>query len=244
MSGSQRRAWDALEIGPRWALRGADQTMAPAVEATPVEAEAEAAEEASAATAAGDKLGWAELRAAVSDCRLCALCKTRNNTVFGVGDENADWMVVGEAPGGEEDRLGEPFVGRAGQLLDAMLAAVGKSRRQGVFIANVLKCRPPGNRNPLPEEVARCSPYLQRQIELVSPRLILVVGKVAAQALLDTEASIASLRGRVHRFRAGSIELPLVVTYHPAYLLRTPADKAKSWADLRLAASLSASAHR
>lgn len=239
MREAQRRAWDALGIGPRWALRGAG-AAAPALALASAETETET----ETADAAGAGLDWAELRAAVSDCRLCALCKTRNNTVFGVGDEHADWMVVGEAPGSEEDRLGEPFVGRAGQLLDAMLAAVGRSRQQGVFIANVLKCRPPGNRNPLPEEVARCSPYLRRQIELVSPRLLLVVGKVAAQALLDTEASIASLRGRVHRFRVGDLELPLVVTYHPAYLLRTPADKAKTWADLRLAASLSASARR
>lgn len=251
MSDLRTRAWAALDIGPWWRQQGsggpADSAQG---SVAPVESEAAVPPaQAVPAPPAGTPAelagaGWAPLREAVAGCRLCGLCETRTRTVFGVGDEQADWMVIGEAPGSEEDRLGEPFVGRAGQLLDAMLAAVGRSRRKGVFIANVLKCRPPGNRNPQPSEVAHCSPYLRRQIELVSPQVILVVGKVAAQALLDTEASIASLRGRVHRFRAGAVELPLVVTYHPAYLLRTPADKAKAWVDLRLAAGLSASAPR
>jgi len=145
-----------------------------------------------------------------------------------VGDENADWMLIGEAPGAEEDRLGDPFVGQAGKLLDNMLAAVGLSRRTNVYIANVLKCRPPGNRNPAPEEVAQCSPHLLQQIELIKPKLILAMGRFAAQTLLETSASIASLRGRLHRY-AG---VPLIVTYHPAYLLRTLEDKAKTWEDL------------
>lgn len=174
----------------------------------------------------------------VRDCQRCGLCRSRTNTVFGVGDREADWMVIGEAPGADEDRLGEPFVGRAGQLLDAMLFAVGRSRRKGVFIANVLKCRPPDNRNPQPEEAANCLPYLRRQIELIAPKLILVVGKVAAHGLLDTDASLASLRGRVHRYQAAGVEIPVVVTYHPAYLLRTPLDKAKAWEDLRRAAAI------
>jgi DNA polymerase len=144
--------------------------------------------------------------------------------VFGVGDENADWMLIGEAPGAEEDRLGEPFVGQAGKLLDNMLAAIGLSRRANVYIANVLKCRPPGNRNPAPEEVAQCSPHLLQQIELIKPKLIVAMGRFAAQTLLETGASISSLRGRVHRY-AG---VPLIVTYHPAYLLRTLEDKAKT----------------
>ena len=172
--------------------------------------------------------GWIELKQAVPGCTACGLHKTRTQTVFGVGDEGADWMLIGEAPGAEEDRLGEPFVGQAGKLLDNMLAAIGLKRGENVYIANVLKCRPPGNRNPEAEEVARCSPYLERQIELVQPKLVVAMGRFAAQTLLATDASIASLRGRVHAY-AG---VPLIVTYHPAYLLRTLPDKAKAWADL------------
>jgi uracil-DNA glycosylase family 4 len=164
----------------------------------------------------------------VSGCIKCDLHKTRTQTVFGVGDENADWMLIGEAPGAEEDRLGDPFVGQAGKLLDNMLAAIGLSRAKNVYIANVLKCRPPGNRNPAPEEVAQCSPHLLQQIELIKPKLILAMGRFAAQTLLETGASISSLRGRAHRY-AG---VPLIVTYHPAYLLRTLEDKAKAWEDL------------
>ena len=175
--------------------------------------------------------GWIPLRAAVSGCTKCALHQTRTQTVFGVGDENADWMLIGEAPGAEEDRLGDPFVGQAGKLLDSMLAAIGLSRQKNVYIANVLKCRPPGNRNPSPEEVEQCSPHLLQQIELVKPKLILAMGRFAAQTLLKTDASISSLRGRVHRY-AG---LPLIVTYHPAYLLRNLEDKARAWDDLCLA---------
>jgi uracil-DNA glycosylase family 4 len=171
---------------------------------------------------------WIPLKAAVSGCTKCGLHKTRTQTVFGVGDENADWMLIGEAPGAEEDRLGDPFVGQAGKLLDNMLAAIGLSRRKNVYIANVLKCRPPGNRNPSPGEVEQCSPHLLKQIELIKPKLILAMGRFAAQTLLKSDASIASLRGRVHRY-AG---VPLIVTYHPAYLLRTLEDKAKTWEDL------------
>jgi len=171
---------------------------------------------------------WIELKQLVSGCVKCGLHKTRTQTVFGVGDPGAQWMLIGEAPGAEEDRLGDPFVGQAGRLLDNMLAAIGLDRRKNVYIANVLKCRPPGNRNPEPEEVARCSPHLLRQIELVNPKLILAMGRFAAQTLLETDASIASLRGRLHRY-AGR---PCIVTYHPAYLLRNLPDKAKAWADL------------
>jgi DNA polymerase len=172
--------------------------------------------------------GWIELKQAVPACTACALHKTRTQTVFGVGDENADWLLVGEAPGAEEDRLGDPFVGQAGKLLDNMLAAIGLNRGTNVYIANVLKCRPPGNRNPQPDEVAKCTPHLRRQIELIEPKLILAMGRFAAQTLLATDASIASLRGRVHAY-AG---VPLIVTYHPAYLLRSLPDKSKAWADL------------
>ncbi len=173
-------------------------------------------------------IGWLELKQVVSGCTQCALHQSRTQTVFGVGDENAEWMLIGEAPGAEEDRLGDPFVGQAGRLLDNMLAAIDLQRGRNVYIANVLKCRPPGNRNPQPEEVAKCTPHLLRQIELVKPRLILAMGRFAAQTLLNTDASITSLRGKVHRY-AG---VPLIVTYHPAYLLRTLPDKAKAWADL------------
>jgi DNA polymerase len=178
--------------------------------------------------------GWIPLKAAVSGCTKCGLHKTRTQTVFGVGDENADWMLIGEAPGAEEDRLGDPFVGQAGKLLDNMLAAIGLSRRSNVYIANVLKCRPPGNRNPAPEEVEKCTPHLLQQIELIKPKLILAMGRFAAQTLLRSDASIASLRGRLHRY-AG---VPLIVTYHPAYLLRTLEDKAKAWEDLLFASKV------
>jgi uracil-DNA glycosylase family 4 len=174
---------------------------------------------------------WAGLKQLVSGCTQCGLHKSRTQTVFGVGDENAEWMLIGEAPGAEEDRLGDPFVGQAGKLLDNMLAALDLDRARKVYIANVLKCRPPGNRNPEPGEVAKCSPHLLRQIELVKPKLILAMGRFAAQTLLATDASIASLRGKVHRY-AG---VPLIVTKHPAYLLRNLPDKAKAWEDLLFA---------
>ena len=184
-------------------------------------------------------LDWTALRAAVAACRACALCESRQQTVFGVGHAHAHWMVVGEAPGEQEDRQGEPFVGPAGQLLDNMLAAIGLSRDEApperqVFIANTLKCRPPRNRNPDPAETAQCAPFLERQIALIAPRIILAMGRFAAQALLASDAPLGKLRGRVHQYRG----VPVVVTYHPAYLLRTPADKARAWEDLCLAASV------
>lgn len=179
---------------------------------------------------------WESLRAEVLGCRRCPLHATRTHGVFGVGSHQAQWMVVGEAPGAEEDRRGEPFVGRAGHLLDAMLKAIGLSRGSSVYIANVLKSRPPGNRDPKPEEVAACMPYLLRQIDLLRPRLMLAVGRIAAQTLLATEAPLGRLRGKVHHF--GDLNTPLIVTYHPAYLLRTPADKRKAWEDLKFARSV------
>lgn len=180
-------------------------------------------------------LDWQQLEARVAACTGCALHASRTRIVFGVGDRHAEWMIIGEAPGGDEDRQGEPFVGRAGQLLNAMLRAVGLGRHQ-VFIANILKCRPPRNRDPLPGEVAECQPYLRRQIALLRPKLILAVGRIAAQSLLNTDTSIGRLRGHIHRYGAEGI--PLVVTYHPAYLLRSPKEKRKSWQDLRLAQSV------
>ena len=176
-------------------------------------------------------LDWDALAARVRDCTHCRLCEKRTNTVFGVGDREADWMLIGEAPGENEDKQGEPFVGQAGKLLDNMLQSLALKRGDNVYIANVIKCRPPGNRNPEPDEVASCEPYLQRQVALVKPKLIVALGRFAAQTLLKTDASIASLRGRVHAYEG----VPVIVTYHPAYLLRSLQDKSKAWADLCLA---------
>ena len=174
-------------------------------------------------------LDWDALRARVSACTRCELHATRTQTVFGVGNIRARWMFIGEAPGAEEDRQGEPFVGRAGQLLTSMLKALGFSR-DDVYIANVLKCRPPGNRDPKPDETRSCRGYLDRQIELVSPLLIVAVGRIAAQNLLATDLALARLRGQVHAL--GERRWPLIVTYHPAYLLRSPGEKRKAWQDL------------
>jgi DNA polymerase len=180
-------------------------------------------------------LGWEALRTRVAGCVTCAeLAPQRTQTVFGVGDPNADWLFIGEAPGAEEDRRGEPFVGRAGQLLGNMLAALGLARGENVYIAKILKCRPPGNRDPRPEEAAACRPFLDRQIALIAPRVVVALGRVAAQALLDTDAPLGRLRGEDHAYGG----IPLVVTYHPAYLLRSPADKAKAWTDLLRARAL------
>jgi uracil-DNA glycosylase family 4 len=176
-------------------------------------------------------LDWDALAVRVASCQRCRLCEKRTNAVFGVGDRNADWMLVGEAPGENEDKQGEPFVGQAGKLLDNMLQSLTLARGTNVYIANVIKCRPPGNRNPEPDEVVRCEPYLQRQVALVKPKLIIALGRFAAQSLLKTDASISSLRGRVHQYEG----VPVIVTYHPAYLLRSLADKSKAWADLCLA---------
>jgi uracil-DNA glycosylase len=184
-------------------------------------------------------LDWPALREAVAACRACDLCRSRQQTVFGTGHARAHWMVVGEAPGEQEDRRGEPFVGAAGQLLDRMLASLGLTRdaegaepARQVFITNTLKCRPPGNRNPTPQEMAQCEPFLQRQIALVQPRIILAMGRFAVQALLRSDEPIGRLRGRVHDYQG----VPLIVTYHPAYLLRNLPHKARAWEDLCLAA--------
>ena len=186
---------------------------------------------------------WAQLRESVAACQACGLCEGRKQTVFGVGHEQAHWMIVGEAPGEQEDLQGEPFVGQAGKLLDNMLRAVGLTRadapaEQQVFIANVLKCRPPMNRNPEPQEVAQCEPFLKRQVELVRPKLILAMGRFAVQSILQTGEPIGRLRGRVHQYHG----VPVVVTYHPAYLLRNPLDKARAWDDLCLAREVRAGA--
>lgn len=177
------------------------------------------------------RMDWQALQQSVAGCVACPLAKTRTQTVFGVGEPNSDWLFVGEAPGAEEDARGEPFVGQAGKLLDNMLSAIGLKRGRNVCIANVVKCRPPGNRNPETEEMEACAPYLARQTELIRPKLIVALGRVAAQRLLGSDHTIASLRGRLHEHRG----IPLIVTYHPAYLLRNLPDKARAWQDLCLA---------
>lgn len=230
-----------MGISPLWRLRAATQepavneaaaVVAPVAPAAPVLTAAEP-RPAPIPAGPGDAAGvtgmdWPALKSCVANCTACVLHKTRNKTVFGVGDENADWLFVGEGPGADEDAQGEPFVGQAGRLLDNMLAAISLKRGANVYIANIVKCRPPGNRNPQPEEAQACSAYLQRQIALIRPKLIIALGKVAAVNLLGRDASISSLRGAVHDYRG----TPLIVTYHPAYLLRTLQDKAKAWEDL------------
>ncbi|MHB1246624.1 MAG: uracil-DNA glycosylase [Sulfuriferula sp.] len=206
-----------LELAPRWKLRGAGRVSHSAPAPSSVE------------DVGG--MDWEALRQAVATCTACPLHATRTQGVLGVGDIHADWLFVGEAPGAEEDIQGEPFVGAAGKLLDAMLAAIHLRRGDNVYIANVLKSRPPGNRNPKPEEITACLPYLERQVQLIQPKLMIALGRFAAHTLLDTDASISSLRGQVHQYRG----IPLIVTYHPAYLLRTLPDKARAWEDLCLA---------
>jgi DNA polymerase len=190
---------------------------------------------APAASDAVADLDWPALEARVRACTCCPLHASRTNTVFGVGDRSADLLIIGEAPGRDEDLRGEPFVGRAGKLLDAMLRAIGLDRGR-VYIANVLKCRPPNNRDPQPAEAQACRGYLERQIALIRPRLVLSVGRISAQNLLQTETPVGRLRGQVHTLRP--FDIPLIVTYHPAYLLRSPREKAKAWADLQLALSV------
>jgi DNA polymerase len=222
-----KRALEALELDPVATLYGLVDAPRAAARAAPQPRESREP------GAAGDvaAMGWSELKEAVRACAACGLCRGRKQAVFGVGHESAPWLFVGEGPGADEDEQGDPFVGQAGRLLDSMLAAIGLRRGREVYIANVVKCRPPNNRTPTPEEAAACAPYLDRQIELIEPKLIVALGKAAAMRLLATEASIASLRGRVHRYR----ETPLVVTYHPAYLLRSLPEKAKAWEDLLFA---------
>jgi DNA polymerase len=219
-----------LGLTPVWRLRGRSTGVAspPDDSARPSVTAASTPADRAARIA---KLTWEDFAENVSACTACALCKTRQRAVPGVGDPHAEWLFIGEAPGAEEDAKGEPFVGQAGRLLDNMLAALAMKRGENVYIANVLKCRPPGNRTPTPLESESCRPYLDRQIELIQPKLIVALGKSAATTLLNVDASIASLRGRVHRYRG----VPLIVTYHPAYLLRNLPDKAKAWEDLCLA---------
>jgi len=247
------RVWApaGVEAGPAEATMDVDGPPNPATDPAtgpalapapaPARAPAHVPAAVAAAPASGQsldasQLGWPELREAVAGCTACVLCERRTQTVFGVGHERAHWMIVGEAPGEQEDREGEPFVGKSGQLLDNMLRAIGLSREAGppekqAYIANAVKCRPPGNRNPTPQELSACEGFLVRQVELVQPKVILAMGAVAVQSLLGSTEPIGRLRGKVHRYRG----VPLIVTYHPAYLLRSPHEKARAWDDLCLA---------
>ncbi len=235
MSNQRTKVLREMGLGPVWKLRAPPPSVAaeglcdsvaaakPAPVPAPVPVLLQAA--SSPATAAMD---WDALGATVAACRRCGLCEARKQAVIGVGARDADWLFVGEGPGAEEDQRGEPFVGQAGKLLDSMLAAIELRRGEGVYIANAVKCRPPGNRTPTPEETATCWPYLERQIELIQPKLIVVLGRPAAQTLLRTEVKIGAARGKCFDYRG----IPVVVSYHPAYLLRTPLDKALAWEDL------------
>ena len=221
-----------MGLAPLWRLRVMDEAAEALVEASPVAASTELAPPSappiSTIAAGAAELDWDTLIARIRDCTACRLCEQRKQAVPGVGDRQADWLFVGEGPGAEEDAQGEPFVGQAGRLLDNMLAAIGLERGKGVYIANAVKCRPPHNRTPEPDEIAACHPFLARQIALIAPRLIVALGRPAAQALLNTEVKIAAARGRTFRYG----EIPVIVTYHPAYLLRNPHDKSKAWEDL------------
>ncbi len=217
----QRRMLQAMEVDVWLPRLGAADTTALEVSLTVPPADA----------------NWPVLESVVSGCTQCSLHRTRTQTVFGVGDRGAQWMIVGEAPGADEDRQGEPFVGRAGQLLNEMLRAVGLSRER-VYIANILKCRPPNNRDPHADEVSSCMGFLRQQVALVQPRLIIAVGRIAAQNLLNEDRPVGRLRGQVHSFGEPGHAVPVVVTYHPAYLLRSPGQKRKAWEDLCLARSL------
>ena len=248
----RKQVLKALEI-ETWVPRGAEPVAAESI-AAPVAEDTEkrgrgrpplspAAKTVAVPVAAAPKLAavtrtdyvaptdWESLRAAVKSCERCKLCPTRTQTVFGTGNEQASLMVVGEGPGADEDASGEPFVGRAGKLLDEMLKSIGRSRKDNVFIANVVKCRPPGNRDPEADEAEACRPYLEQQIKLVKPKMILALGRIAAQRLLQTDEPLSKLRGPIHAY--GPDKTPLFITYHPAYLMRSPREKAKSWDDLK-----------
>ncbi len=233
MNPSRQQILHEMGLGPVWKLR------APSVAATATELRAEATHSAAERAPTDDTavtrvaniampMDWDELAATVAACRQCRLCEVRKQAVLGVGDGRADWLFVGEGPGAEEDERGEPFVGQAGQLLDNMLTSIGLQRGRDVYIANAVKCRPPENRTPDPDELAACRPYLAQQIALIQPKLIVAMGRPAAQTLLQTEVKISTARTKVHDYEG----IPVIVTYHPAYLLRSPLDKAKAWEDL------------
>jgi uracil-DNA glycosylase family 4 len=231
-SEKQKRALlNEMGIGPQWVLRQKPEVVKEAAPLVEPETTVAAPANASDRDALIDRMGWDELKQSVAECRVCGLCKERKQAVLGVGDTQADWLFVGEGPGAEEDERGEPFVGAAGKLLDAMMDAIDLKRGKDVYIANAVKCRPPGNRTPTTEETAACRPYLQRQIDLLKPRLIVVLGGSAAQTLLNAEVKVGAMRGKLLEYSG----IPMIVTYHPAYLLRTPTDKIKVWEDLLFA---------
>ncbi len=245
MSLSRHEMLKEMGLSPHWVLRAQpsaarNEAASNAVESEHVQSESGAqpvellgpsnAKKAEQTPVSG--MNWDELRQNIRDCRACGLCQGRKQAVPGVGDEEADWLFIGEGPGAEEDARGEPFVGQAGRLLDAMLEAVDLKRGENVYIANAVKCRPPGNRTPEAAEMAACLPYLQRQIVLLQPKLIVLLGRAAVNSVLGQEGSLASLRGKTLTYRESGQEIPAVVTYHPAYLLRNLPDKAKAWEDL------------
>lgn len=229
MRSPQRQAWHALQLGPRWL-----EVEPPAAPVASSETIPQAAPPLASPEPLDTALAWLQLKSEIEACQACGLGTSRQHAVVGRGASQARCLLVGEAPGAEEDRQGLPFVGRAGALLDQMLAAIGLDVERDVYVTNTLKCRPPGNRNPEPQETRQCRPFFERQIALLEPRLIVALGRFAAQAVLQTDASIASLRGRLHRLGEGSHETLCIVTYHPAYLLRNPADKALAWRDWAL----------
>jgi len=236
MNERRRTVLKELGLTPLWRLRkpsAAAQSLQPET-GSPETTETEAFEQTGQQTVEVEQMNWAQLTKTVSNCHACPLRQTCTQTVFGVGDYNADWLYIGEGPGAREDALGEPFVGQAGKLLDNMLAAIHLKRGHNVYITNIVKCRPPNNRNPNIEEALQCTPYLTRQIALIKPKLIIALGKVAAQNLLNCNDSIASMRGKIHSYSG----IPLIVTYHPAYLLRALPEKAKAWKDLCTAREL------
>lgn len=222
MSARRDAVWHEMGLGPIWRSRDRTEVQVPESEG---DAQSPSPDVRSAAIA---RMDWDELKSSADACRACRLCEARTQAVLGVGDRQADWLFVGEGPGAEEDKQGEPFVGQAGKLLDAMLASIGLKRGDDVYIANSVKCRPPGNRTPEPEETAACWPYLQRQIALLQPKLIVALGRPAAQTLLAREVKIGGARGQLFDHKG----IPVIVTYHPAYLLRNLPDKAKAWEDL------------
>ncbi len=258
MSLSQKELLEEMGLSPVWILRDRPQiarlsvaekvrevstTASASTERTAFQERALIQHESAQRSSDGiAQMNWDALRNCIADCRNCGLCAQRKQAVPGVGDEQASWLFIGEGPGAEEDARGEPFVGQAGKLLDAMLAAIDLKRGEDVYIANAVKCRPPGNRTPETAEMAACFPYLQRQIALIQPKLIVLLGRAAVNSVLGDSGSLASLRGKTLAYRDGERDIPVVVTYHPAYLLRNLPDKAKAWEDLCRARGLMKSA--
>jgi uracil-DNA glycosylase family 4 len=243
MTLSRSQILQEMGIGPIWRLRDApggaaapEEPTQPEAAAPPPEPERAAARTTTKPVTIGAEaiagLGWPELRSGIAACGNCVLCQERKQAVAGVGDEQADWLFIGEGPGAEEDARGEPFVGQAGKLLDAMLAAIDLKRGENVYIANAVKCRPPGNRTPEADEMAACWPWLKRQIALIRPKLIVLLGKAAMHAVLHEDHALGASRGKRFEYRDGDLVVPVIVTYHPAYLLRNLPDKAKAWEDL------------